>query len=164
MVHAHVAHLVQRQQRLHQELFVLVLERQGEAVDDRAEDLEELGDAVVPLGLVDETVEDVVDALADEGTVGHELAIDAVQDRLEVVALARVLRVEEVEQLDQKRLVNVLFDHLRVGLVRDDEAQQELVDVLQVRPRDLEYGLVLLGVVLHVRRHVVGREPAEEVV
>ena len=36
--------LVQRQQRLHQELLVLLLEGQREAVDDGAEDLEQLGD------------------------------------------------------------------------------------------------------------------------
>ena len=38
------SHLVQRQQRLHQELLVLLLEGKREAVDDGAEDLEQLGD------------------------------------------------------------------------------------------------------------------------
>ena len=91
MVHAGEAHLVEREQRAVQEEHVFLLERQREAVDDRAQDLEKLGDAVVPLRLVHEGVEDVVDGLADEGAVGHELAVDAVQDRLEVVSLARVL-------------------------------------------------------------------------
>ena len=36
-------------------------ERERESVDDRAENFEQLGDAVVPLSLVNETVEDVVD-------------------------------------------------------------------------------------------------------
>ena len=44
VVEVDVAHLVQRQQRLHQELLVLLLEGQREAVDDGAEDLEQLGD------------------------------------------------------------------------------------------------------------------------
>ena len=44
VVEVHVAHLVQRQQRLHQELLVLLLEGQREAVDDGAEDLEQLRD------------------------------------------------------------------------------------------------------------------------
>ena len=39
-------------------------ERQREAVDDGAEDLQELGHPVVPLRLVDEVVEDVVDLLS----------------------------------------------------------------------------------------------------
>ena len=57
------ADLVEREERAEEELLVLLLEREREAVDDRAEDLEQLGDAVVPLRLVDETVEDVVDRL-----------------------------------------------------------------------------------------------------
>mmetsp|Transcript_13026 Transcript_13026/g.38247 ORF Transcript_13026/g.38247 Transcript_13026/m.38247 type:complete len:450 (-) Transcript_13026:566-1915(-) len=139
--------LVQRQQRAHQEGLVLVLEREREAVDDGAEDLQQLRDAVVPLRLVDELVEDVVDGLADEGAVGHELAVDAVQDGLEVVALARVLRVEELEEPQEEVRVEVALHHLGVRLVAHDEAQQELVDVLQVRPRGLEGGLVFLRVV-----------------
>ena len=51
VVHGEVVDLVQREERLEQEVLVLVLERQRKAVDDRAEDLQELGDAVVPLRL-----------------------------------------------------------------------------------------------------------------
>ena len=40
VVQVDVLHLVQRQQRLHQERLVLLLERKREAVDDRAEDLQ----------------------------------------------------------------------------------------------------------------------------
>ena len=40
---------------------------------------------------LDEAIKNVVDRPADEGAVRHELAVDAVQDRLEVVSLARVL-------------------------------------------------------------------------
>mmetsp|Transcript_42707 Transcript_42707/g.106473 ORF Transcript_42707/g.106473 Transcript_42707/m.106473 type:complete len:335 (+) Transcript_42707:653-1657(+) len=163
VVHADVTHLVEGQQRLQQELLVLFLERQRKAVDDRTQDLEQLGDAVVALGGVDEPVEDVVDRLTDEGAVRHELAVDAVQDRLQVVTLARILRIEQIEELDEEGGVNVLLDHLRVRLVRHDKAQQELVDVLEMRPRDFQHGLVLLRVVLHMRRLVVGSEAAEEV-
>mmetsp|Transcript_26440 Transcript_26440/g.55551 ORF Transcript_26440/g.55551 Transcript_26440/m.55551 type:complete len:418 (-) Transcript_26440:520-1773(-) len=163
VVHAHEAHLVERQQGLEEELLVLVLERQRKAVDDRAKDLEEFGDAVMPLRLVDEAVEDVVDGLSDKGAVRHELAVDAVEDGLEVVAFARVLRVEEVQQLHQKLRVDVLLDHLRVSLIGHDEAQQKLIDVLQVRPRGLEHRLVLLRVVLHVRWLAARRKPPEEV-
>ena len=62
--------LVQRDQRAGQELLVLVLEGEGEAVDDGAEDLEQLGDAVVPLRLVDEAVEDVADRLPVRAQLG----------------------------------------------------------------------------------------------
>lgn len=54
MVHGQALHLVQRQQRFEQERLVFLLQRQGEAVDDGAENLEQLGNAVVMFGLVDE--------------------------------------------------------------------------------------------------------------
>ncbi len=49
---------------LEKEDLVLLLEREGEPIDDWAEDLQELGHPVVPLRLVDEVVEDVVDLLS----------------------------------------------------------------------------------------------------
>ena len=73
---------------------MLLFERQGKAIDDGAEDLQQLSNAVVVLGLKDEPVEDVVDGLADEGAVHHELAIDAVENGLQVLALPWVLAVE----------------------------------------------------------------------
>ena len=56
---------------------MLVLERQREAVDYAAQNFEELRDSVMPLGLVDEAVERVVDLLADGGAQTEELAVDA---------------------------------------------------------------------------------------
>jgi hypothetical protein len=82
-----------------EERLVLFLEREGETVDDGTEDLEQLGDTVVALRLVDELIEDVVDRAADEGAKVEELAVDAVESRLEKVALTRVFRVEEFEEL-----------------------------------------------------------------
>ena len=54
MVHGEALGLVKRQQRLLEELLVLLLERQGKAVDDGPQDLEQLGNAVVPVRLEDE--------------------------------------------------------------------------------------------------------------
>jgi len=53
------------------------LERQRKAVDDGAQDLEQLRHAVVAVGLEDEGVEDVIDGTADEVAVDHELAVDS---------------------------------------------------------------------------------------
>lgn len=78
----HMRDLVQRQQHLLQKLFVLLLERQRETVDDGAEDFEQLGDAVVAVRLVDEAVEYVVDGAADERAKRHKVAVDAMKDRL----------------------------------------------------------------------------------
>ena len=137
---------MERDERLDQERLVLLLQRQRKAVDDRAQDLEQLGDAGVVHGgrLVDEAVEGVVDGAPDEGAVRHELAVHPVQDRLEVVPLARVLRVDQQDHLHDHVLVDVLLGDLRVGVAGDDEAEQELVDELQVRPGRLERRVLLL--------------------
>jgi hypothetical protein len=44
-------------------------------------------------------VENVVDGAADVAAKGNELAIHTVQDALEHVALARILTLEELQQL-----------------------------------------------------------------
>lgn len=174
--------LVQRDQAPCEERLVLVLERERKAVDDRAEDLEQLGDAVVPLRLVHELEEDVVDRAPDERAQVEEFAVDAVQRRLEKVALARVLAVEELEQLwgesafrcerceqwqkshlEDKLLVDVPLGDVGVEVGALDEPQEELVDDLEVRPRELEHGLVLLGVVRVAGRVHRRRDRAEQV-
>lgn len=132
---------------------MFLLERDGEAVDDGAEDLEELADAVVSLCLVHKSVENVANGLADEGAVGHELPINAVQDGLQVVSFTRVFRVEQFYELEAERLVCELLGYLSVHLGAYDEAEEELVDDLQVRPAVLQDGFVLLRIeVLVIRR------------
>lgn len=49
-----------------------------------------------------EPEKDVIDLLADEGPQSEEFAVDPMQDRLEEVAFARVLAVEQLEQLDDR--------------------------------------------------------------
>ncbi|GIX65866.1 FAD-binding oxidoreductase [Babesia caballi] len=130
VVAAHGPRLVQRNQGLFQVDLVLLLQGHGEAVDDAAQNLEQLRDAVGVLGLVDEAGEHVVDGLADEVAQRHDLAVDAVQNRLE-----------------HKRLVDHVLGHLRADLVADDDAEENVVDDLEVGPRLLQGGLVLVDVV-----------------
>lgn len=109
--------LVEREEDAGEERLVLVLEREGEAVDDGPEDLEELGDSVVALRLVDELEEDVVDRAANEGAEVEEFAVDAVEGRLEEVALPGILAVEEFEELQgsRKRTESVLVVRTLAG-------------------------------------------------
>eukprot|EP00983_Pelagomonas_calceolata_P134309 1162049-Pelagomonas_calceolata.AAC.7 len=116
---------------------VLFFERHCKAVDDGAQDFQQLSDAVMALGFEDEAVEDVVDGLADEGPMYHELAVDAVQDGLEVVALARVLRVKQLQQLEDELLVDVLLGDLGIRVIGHDVAQQELVHNLHLGVHDV---------------------------
>ena len=110
---------------------MLLLQRDREPVDDTPQNLQQLPYSVVPLRLVNEPVKDVADGLSDEASVGHEFAVNAVQDCLEVVAFTRILRVEQLHQLQAELLVHVLLSDLRVNLGRHDEAQEELVSDLQ---------------------------------
>lgn len=156
--------LVKRNENTLQEELVFLLERYGETVDDRAEDLEELGNAVELLDLVDEAQEDVVDLLANEGAQTEELAIDAVKNGLEEVAFARVLAVEELEDRGDEPLVDVLLAGVGLELGRLEKAQEELVDDLEMRPARLERRLVLLLVGLVNRLVGHSRQCAEYVV
>jgi len=78
---------------------MLFLEWQCETIDNRAENLQELGDAVEAFCFVDELEEDVVDGTANIRAEVEEFAVDAMQRRFQKVALSWVLRVEQFKEL-----------------------------------------------------------------
>jgi hypothetical protein len=94
--------LVERNEGSGEEGLVLLLEWEGESVNDGPEDLEQLSDSVVTLGLIDELEEHVVDGASDEGSEVEEASVDSMQRRLEKVSLPRVLAVEEFEELERR--------------------------------------------------------------
>ena len=119
---------MERHEDLEEEYLVLLFEREGEPVDDRSQDLQQLRHPVVPFSLVHEPVEDVVDLkrkgrliaiqvhnllalpshlLANVGPEPEEFPVDPVESRLQEVPLARVLRVEQIEQVQDELLVDV---------------------------------------------------------
>lgn len=85
---------MQWNQHASQERLVFLLERKREPVDDRTKDLEQLGDTIVPLRLVDELEEHVVDGPSNERSQVEEFPVDPMQSSLEEVTLARILTVE----------------------------------------------------------------------
>ncbi len=74
--------LVQRDEGLDEHDLVLVLDGDGEAVDDGGKYLQHLRNAVVGLRLQDKLVEDVANHTADQGAPLGELAVDAVRNGL----------------------------------------------------------------------------------
>lgn len=137
------------------------LKRKREAVDNGAEDLEELGNAIKSLGLVGELEEHIVDGSADERPKIQEFAINPVQRGLEKVALSRVLRVKELKKLEHKAVVNVRLGDIGVEILALDEAKEELVNDLNVWPRNLQDRLILFrieGFALGVHRWWNGAE------
>jgi hypothetical protein len=107
--------------------------------------------------------ENVVDLPPYEGPQAEELAVDAVQRRLEQVPLPRVLAVEQGEQVHDEHLVDILLGDARLELDRLETPEEELVDEVQVRPARLQARLVLLRVESGARCAAVGRQRPEEV-
>lgn len=153
---------VQGQQGPPKEHFVLLLERQREAVDDGAQDFQQLRRPMVairrrrplPLRLIHKPVEGVRDGPANKHTQRHELAVNAVEDGLEVFAFTRVLRVKQLQQRGHEVLVHNRTGHLGVRLVGHDEPAEHLVRDLHVRPRRLQPRFIVLRI-----QTVVGRGP-----
>lgn len=146
MIHAQALGLVQWKQDASQKDLVLLLQRQRKSVDDGSENLEQFGDTIKSLGFVCKLEEDVVDRSADEGAEVEEFAVDAVECRLEEITLSGILRVEEVEELQHKAVIYVGFCYVRVEVLTFNEAKEEFIDDLDMRPCDLQNGLVLFRI------------------
>mmetsp|Transcript_10663 Transcript_10663/g.22573 ORF Transcript_10663/g.22573 Transcript_10663/m.22573 type:complete len:226 (-) Transcript_10663:199-876(-) len=71
---------------------------------------------------------------------------------LQVVTLARILAIKQLNELKAETLINVLLRSLSIDLGTNNEAQKELVHNLEVRPGRFENGLVLFGIKIVRRR------------
>ena len=65
VLHRETLDFVERNKNAHQERLMFVLEGQCKSVDDRSEDLKEFSNAIMPLRLIDEVVEHVVNGAPD---------------------------------------------------------------------------------------------------
>ena len=113
-----LTHLVERDKRPLQCHLVLRSNRHREPVDDRRENLQQLGHAAMAVRLIEELVEGVVDGATDGGTTVGQLAVDAMRHRLQTLALARIDRVEECHQMRHEGRCDVVFPHIRINLLR----------------------------------------------
>mmetsp|Transcript_9117 Transcript_9117/g.25675 ORF Transcript_9117/g.25675 Transcript_9117/m.25675 type:complete len:298 (+) Transcript_9117:457-1350(+) len=138
--------LVKGDERPNEKLQVLLLQRDRKAVDNGAQNFKQLANTVVTFGLIDEAVEHVRDGPADKGSVRHELAVDSVENSLEIVPLPRIFAVEQLHELEAEALIDILFGRLGIDLGTHDEAKEELIRDLQMRPSGLQHRFVLLGI------------------
>lgn len=97
VVHGQTLDLVKGNEDACEEKFVLLLEWQGEAVDNGAQNLKQLGNSVKALSFINELEKDIVDGTANVGSEVEEFAIDSVQSRLKEISLPRVFRIEQLE-------------------------------------------------------------------
>ena len=79
---------------------MLLFERQCKTIDDRAQNFEQLSNAVEALGLISELEEDVVDRPSDVRSQVQEFAIYSVQSGLEKISLPWIFRIEQLEKLN----------------------------------------------------------------
>lgn len=66
---------------------------------------------------------------------------------LQEIPLPRVLRVKELQQIEDKRLVDISLGEVGIEIRAFHESQEELVNDLEVRPGKLKYRFIFLRVV-----------------
>ena len=146
VVQRQALYFMQRDQNPRQKGLVLLLEWKREAIDDRSQDLQQFRDPVVSLRFVDKVEEDIINRPPDKCAEVEEFAVDTVKGGLEKVAFTRVFRVKELEKIEYERLVDVSLGEVRVEVWAFDEAEEEFVDDLEMRPGELEDGFVFFRV------------------
>lgn len=100
VIHAETLHLVHGKEYPGEEELVLLLQRQSETIDNRAQDFEQFSNSVVSFRLIHKLEENVVDRSANIRAQVQEFSIDTMKSRLQEVTLPGIFRVKEVQQLD----------------------------------------------------------------
>jgi len=89
---------------------------QRKPIDNTSQDLQQLENTIVPLSFKYKAVEDVVDGIPNEGPVHHVLAVNAVKNSLQILALAHVLGIKQVNEFHHKDMVNVALGSPYISL------------------------------------------------
>lgn len=132
-----------------EEVDVLLSKRDGEAGDDRGEDVEQFRSSVELEVLVDEGVEAVSDGLPDHLPPRDKLGVQPMEDVLQVLPLLWLLTVEELEELLDEFVSDEGLEALHIGGVVDDQLEEELINRLEVRPGRVDDNLLLLDTDVH---------------
>jgi len=83
---------------------------------------------------IDKMEEDVINGTTNESTKGEHFAIDPMQSGLEKISFPRVFRVEQFEEIEHERLVDISFCNICIEIGALDEPKEELVHNLEMRP------------------------------
>ena len=86
--------LVERDQHFSEKVLVLLSQRRLQPRGDRTENLKELSESVVGLSFLGDPQEQEHNLLLHQLAQRHQLAVDAMQDRLQVVSFAGILTIE----------------------------------------------------------------------
>ena len=95
---------------------------------------------------VDELEKHIVDRPTDEGTEIEEFAINSMKSCLQEIALARILRVKELQKVQYEGLIDVSFCQVRVEIWAFDESEEKFIDNLEVGPCQFKDRLVFFRI------------------
>mmetsp|Transcript_35887 Transcript_35887/g.61224 ORF Transcript_35887/g.61224 Transcript_35887/m.61224 type:complete len:261 (-) Transcript_35887:642-1424(-) len=146
VVQSYTLGLVEGDQCTDQELQVLLLQRNGKSINDGAQNFKQFSDSIMTFCLIDKAVEHIGNGPADERPVRHELSINSVKDCLQVVTLTRILRIKQLHKLEAEPLIHILLGSLGINFRANNEAEEEFIGHLEVRPCRLEYRLIFLRI------------------
>ena len=127
---------------------MFLLERHCQARRDGGEDFEQLCQSVVRLDiiLVNDLEEHVHYLFFDRRSHGHKLAVNTMQDSLQVVSFTRVLAIKQLQEARDEIVRHMLDDHIMSHMRRQNEFQKKFIDELQVRPIFLQMWFILVGI------------------
>jgi hypothetical protein len=163
VVHAQALGLMQRQQHSGQEDLVLLFEGKSKTVDDGTKNLEQFGNTVESLRFVGELEKNIVDGPSNKRSEVKEFSVDAVEGSLQEVPLAGILGIKQLKKLEDEAMVDVRLGDVGVEILTLDEAQEELINDLDMGPSNLENGLILFRVERLALGVYWGRDRAEQV-
>lgn len=138
--------LVKRDDHILEENDMLFSEGHCESRDNAGQDVKQLRGPVELEGLVNETVEAVIDGFSNHLSPGDQLSIEPMENILQVLSLSGLFRVKQLEKLLDERRGDVNLKGLDVSAIIDDQLKEELVDRLQMRPSWVRQCLFLLHV------------------
>jgi hypothetical protein len=125
---------------------VLLFEGKSKTVDDGTKNLEQLGNTVESLCFIGELEKDIVDGSSNKRSKVKEFSVDAVEGGLQEVSLAGILGIKQLKELEDEAVVDVRLGNVGVEILALDEAQEELINDLDMGPSNLEDGLILFGI------------------
>jgi hypothetical protein len=128
------------------EILVLRLQWRGKPWGDRWEDLQEFCESIVCLVLIGYLEEQVHNLLTYFCPQCHKFPINSVQYSLEIISLTRVLRIEKVQKLFDKRCWNAQCNGRSRNISCHNELEEKFVHKLQVRPCFFQMRFVLVRV------------------
>lgn len=89
---------MQRNQDFFEEFLVLHLQWNRQTTGNGAENLEQLGQSIVRVGICHDDKKQVHDLLFDIRAQGHVLAVNAVQNCFKIVAFTGILGIEQFKE------------------------------------------------------------------